>query len=133
MGVGGCHGFLAMEGMHRNDSPSLFSLVTFAREHRKHPTGSERIFWRAVCQRQLGVRVRRQHPLHPFIADFFVASARLVIEIDGGVHGSGAAQLADARRVAELARTHAVRVLRLDAELVERDLPAALWIVRHAL
>ena len=131
--LGGRHAFLAMRGMHRNDSPSLFSLVTFAREHRKHPTPSERIFWCAVCQRQLGVRVRRQHPLHRFIADFFVASYRLVIEIDGGAHAGEAARLADARRDAELARTHGVRVLRLEAELVENDLPVALAIVRRAL
>ena len=129
--VGGCHGFLAREGMHRNDSPSLFSLVTFAREHRKHPTGSERIFWRAVCQKQLGVRARRQHPLHPYIADFFVPSHRLVIELDGAIHGER--RELDLARDAYLASTYDVRVLRIDAELVERELHAALAIVRAAL
>ena len=118
---------------HHDDSPSLFTLVQFAREHRKHPTRSELTFWRAVCQRQLGVRVRRQHPMHPYIVDFYVAAYRLVIEIDGGAHASEAAQLADARRDAELVRTFGVRVLRLPAELVENELPAALAIVRRAL
>ena len=117
--------------MHRNDGPSLFSIVTFAREHRKHPTPSERIFWRAVCQKQLGVRVRRQHPLHPYIADFFVASRRLVIELDGGVHREQREQ--DLARDRYLASTHGVRVLRIDAELVEANLRAALAIVRAAL
>ncbi len=117
----------------RNDSPSLFTLVQFAREHRKRPTRSERIFWRAVCQRRLGVRVRRQHPMHPYIVDFFVASRRLVVEIDGGAHAGEAAQVADARRDAELVRTYGVRVLRLPAELVENDLASALAIVRRAL
>ena len=98
-----------------------------------HPTPSERIFWRADCQRQLGVRVRRQHPLHPFIADFFAASRRLVIEIDGGVHASEGARVADPRRDSDLARTYGVRVLRLEAELVARDLVGALSLVRDAL
>ncbi len=83
---------------HHDDSPSLFTLVRFARQHRKQPTRSERIFWRAVCQRQLGVRVRRQHPMHPYIVDFYVPAYRLVIELDGGAHASEAARLADARR-----------------------------------
>jgi len=117
--------------MHRNDSPSLFSLVDFAREHRKHPTASERIFWRAVCQRQLGMRVRRQHPLHPFIVDFFVPAHRLVIEIDGGIHREQREQ--DLARDRYLATTYGVRVLRIDAKLVERDLRAALWLVRRAM
>ncbi|HEY1958588.1 MAG TPA: endonuclease domain-containing protein, partial [Polyangiaceae bacterium] len=126
--------FPLFAAMHPHDgSPSLFSLVSFAREHRKNPTPSERIFWRAVCQKQLGVRVRRQHPLHPFIADFFVPSHRLVIEIDGGSHESEAARLADSRRDAELARTYGLRVLRLAAHLVEVDLTAALTLVRRAL
>jgi len=117
--------------MHRNDSPSLFSLVDFAREHRKNPTPSERIFWRAICQKQLGVRVRRQHPLHPFIADFFVASRRLVIELDGESHRERREQ--DRARDRYLASTYGVRVLRIDAALVERELRAALAIVRVAL
>ncbi len=118
---------------HHDDGPSLFTLVHFAREHRKHPTRSEQSFWRAVCQKQLGVRVRRQHPMHPYIVDFYVASHRLVIELDGGAHASEAARLADARRDAELVRTFGVRVLRLPAELVEHEVGAALAIVRRAL
>jgi very-short-patch-repair endonuclease len=87
------------------------------------------MFWRAVCHKQLGVRVRRQHPLHPYIADFFVASRRLVIEIDGAVHDGSLARARDRARDAELARLYGVRVLRLDAELVERNLHAALALV----
>ena len=103
---------------HHDDSPSLFTLVQFAREHRKHPTASERIFWRAVCHKRLGVRVRRQHPMHPYIVDFYVAAYRLVIELDGGAHASDAARLADARR---------------DAEHVRRARPSASGRPRRAL
>ena len=71
--------------------------------------------------------------MHPYIVDFYVAAYRLVIEIDGGAHASEAARLADARRDAELVRTFGVRVLRLPAELVENELPAALAIVRRSL
>ena len=70
--VGGCHGSLAVEGMHRNDGPSLFSLTQFAREMRKAPTRSEALLWAQLRGRKLGPRVRRQHVLHPFVVDFFI-------------------------------------------------------------
>ncbi len=33
-----------------------------------------------------GYKIRRQHPLGPYIADFYCHQKKLVIEIDGGVH-----------------------------------------------
>jgi len=39
-----------------------------------------------VRRRQLGFKIRRQHPIDRFIADFYCAEARLVIEIDGDSH-----------------------------------------------
>ena len=91
------------------------------------------MLWRCLCGKQLGVRVRRQHVLYPFICDFYVAAYRLVVEVDGGVHDSAEARVRDAWRDAELARVYGVRVLRIDAELVERDVYAAMAIVRAAL
>jgi very-short-patch-repair endonuclease len=58
-------------------------------------TPAERRLWRALREAELGVRVRRQVPLGPFIADFFLPAAKLVIEVDGPTHDDPAA---DARR-----------------------------------
>ena len=116
---------------HRNDSPSLFNITALARQHRKTPTPSEAILWRWVCGKQLGVRVRRQHPLFPYIADFYVASHKLVIEVDGAVHD--AQREADAFRTRELARLYGVRVMRLSASLVERNPRAAVALIRARL
>jgi very-short-patch-repair endonuclease len=69
----------------------------------------------------------------PYIVDFDVASYKLVVEVDGGVHDSDEARLRDARRDRELVRMYGVRVLRIDAELVERDVFAAVALVRGAL
>jgi very-short-patch-repair endonuclease len=95
------------------------------------------IAWKGMLEhdgrKQLGVRVRRQHVLHPFVADFYVAAYKLVVEVDGGVHDTPEARARDARRDAELARMYGVRVLRIDAELVERDVYAAVALVRAAL
>jgi very-short-patch-repair endonuclease len=94
------------------------------------PTRSEQLLWQALRHASLGVRFRRQVVLGPFIADFFAPAARLVVEVDGGVH-------IGQRRRDELRdlslRAQGLRVLRLDAALVERDVAAALAVVRAAL
>jgi len=85
----------------------------------KRPTPTERLLWRHLCGKQLGVvRVRRQHPLHPFIVDFFVASSKLVVEVDGEVHREAAVRARDTWRTGELVRLYGVCVLRIDADLV---------------
>jgi len=57
-----------------------------ARALRKAPTPAERVLWRMLARDQLGVRFRRQHPIGPYIADFYCPAHRLVIELDGGQH-----------------------------------------------
>ena len=112
--------------MHTPDGPSLFSLIQFARSMRKAPTRSEALLWAQLRGGKLGVRVRRQHPLHPYVADFYVPSHRLVIEVDGGIHRFQREK--DRLRDAYLASTYRVR-----AKLVERDVLVAVAIVRAAL
>ena len=97
---------------------------------RQAPTDSEARLWRALRASQLGVAFRRQVPLLGFIADFYAPSARLIVEVDGGYHARRVT--ADARRDRKLARA-GHRVIRLQAELVMRDLPAAVRAVRGAL
>jgi len=79
------------------------------------------------------VRVRRQHVLYPFVVDFYVPSYRLVIEVDGGVHDSEPARARDGARTSALVQLYSVRVLRIEASLVERDPYAAVAMVRAAL
>lgn len=67
-----------------------------ARKLRKNQTPSEQILWRRIRKRRIdGFRFLRQYPLvydrkgnslNAFIPDFYCAEARLVIEVDGGIH-----------------------------------------------
>ena len=116
-----------------DDAPSLFVLVAFARAMRKAPTQSEALLWAQLRGRKLGVRFRRQHPIDRYIVDFFAACARLVVEVDGAVHDSVERRRYDAVRTAVLERDYGLRVLRLDAALVEHDVLAAVARVRAAL
>jgi adenine-specific DNA-methyltransferase len=83
--------------------------------------------------RKLGVRVRRQHPLPPYIVDFYVPAYRLVIEIDGGYHDSAEQRAADAHRESELVRLHGVRIIRFGAEQVLASRTAVVATVLQAL
>jgi len=50
-------------------------------------TRAEQLLWERLRNRQLGgLKFRRQHPLGPFITDFYCAEKRLVVEIDGDIH-----------------------------------------------
>ncbi|MBU1708131.1 endonuclease domain-containing protein [bacterium] len=53
---------------------------------RKEPTTGERLLWQHLHSGQLGVKFRRQHPIGPFIVDFYAPDANLVVEVDGDSH-----------------------------------------------
>lgn len=63
--------------------------LTRAKELRQKMTPSEEILWEHLRNNSLnGIHFRRQQVLYGYIADFYCHSARLVIEVDGGVHES---------------------------------------------
>lgn len=58
-----------------------------ARRLRGAPTEAEKRLWSRLRGKQMGgIRFRRQHPIGPYVVDFFCAEAKLVIEADGGQH-----------------------------------------------
>lgn len=61
--------------------------LAFAREMRHEMTPGEARLWAKLRKNQLnGFHFRRQQPISPYIVDFLCNPARLVIEVDGGVH-----------------------------------------------
>jgi len=58
-----------------------------ARELRRVSTDAERILWSRLRNgRLMEAKFRRQHPIGPYVADFFCLEAKLVVELDGGGH-----------------------------------------------
>jgi very-short-patch-repair endonuclease len=54
---------------------------------RKSTTDAEIKLWYHVRAKRLGgLKFRRQHPIPPYIADFYCEELRLVIEVDGSQH-----------------------------------------------
>ena len=61
--------------------------ATRAIDLRRQATPPERLLWSRLRRGQLGgFRFRRQHPLGPYIADFYCHEAALVVEVDGAMH-----------------------------------------------
>ena len=60
-------------------------LSSNARNLRKTMTKEERHLW-YDCLKLLPVTVHRQKILGPYIVDFYIASAKIIIELDGGQH-----------------------------------------------
>jgi very-short-patch-repair endonuclease len=92
-----------------------------AKALRQTLTPPEALLWTRLRARQPdGPRIRRQHPVGPYVADFYCADARLVIEVDGWGHNMGDRPQRDERRDAWMAE-HGLTVLRYPADEVMRD------------
>lgn len=82
--------------MSLNRSPKLITVAkSVARDLRRRQTKGEQMFWEAVRNRKFrGKKFLRQHPILVdydgketfFVADFYCAEAKLVVEIDGEIH-----------------------------------------------
>jgi len=87
-------------------------MVERARALRREQTPQEAALWEALRGHAFrGLHFRRQHQLGPYIADFYCAKLKLVLELDGAQHGEPMAQAYDAERTRTL-EAQGLRVLR---------------------
>nr|WP_314434869.1 endonuclease domain-containing protein [uncultured Brevundimonas sp.] len=103
-----------------------------AREMRSALTPPEARLWTALKSQQIGVRFRRQHPVGPYILDFYCASAKLAVEVDGMIHSDPEQAAHDARRTRWLAG-RGIRVVRIEAVRVKDDLAAVIDFLHVAV
>jgi len=90
-----------------------------ARRFRKALTPSELGLWLRLKNHQLGgFHFRRQHPVGPYILDFYCAAAKLAVEIDGYSHGVGDAVAHDRHRDAWLLE-QGITTFRIGIELAK--------------
>ena len=106
-------------------------MIQRARELRQRQTPAEAQLWQALRSRQAdGLKFRRQHPIGPYIADFYCAQARLVIEIDGDSH---AEQVEYDQARTDWLESQGYRVLRYTNSEVQEKITAVLaHIVAHS-
>jgi very-short-patch-repair endonuclease len=89
-----------------------------ARAFRRGLSLPEKLLW--VRLRRAPVRFRRQHPIGPYVLDFYCAAAKLAIEVDGFAHDVGDRPERDETRTAWL-ETQGVEVVRVPATDVLKD------------
>lgn len=102
-----------------------------ARALRVRQTDAERLLWSRLRNRQFaGYKFRRQEVIGAYIVDFICLEAKLIIELDGGQHGTQIEY--DAERSRYLNRL-GFKVLRYWNNDVLRNLEAVLESIRLEL
>jgi very-short-patch-repair endonuclease len=90
------------------------------RELRHTPTEAEQAAWYLLRGIKFkGFKFRRQHPVGPYVVDFYCAQRRLVVELDGSVHGQPRQGRRDARRDAHL-KSMGYTVLRFSNGIIQK-------------
>lgn len=107
-------------------------LETRRNELRKNLTPAEATLWTHLQKKQLkGRKFRRQHSIENFIVDFYCASEKLIIELDGAIHLDFAQQNYDFERTQKLEEL-GFKVIRFENKLVFEDISLVLEeISRH--
>jgi very-short-patch-repair endonuclease len=107
--------------------------LAFARNLRQSTTDAEQLLWRHLRNRRLaGYKFRRQHPVPPYILDFYCDAAQLAIELDGGQHNTDEARAHDEIRARFLA-SRGIQVLRFWNDVVLTETDAVLEAIHKAL
>jgi very-short-patch-repair endonuclease len=95
--------------------------IALARRLRRNLSPPEARLWSRLRARKPGTPVfRRQHPIGPYVLDFYCAEARLAVEIDGMSHDMGNRPQRDAGRDAWLTERE-LSVLRIAASEAMRN------------
>lgn len=110
---------------------TLKHLKTFRKELREQMTPAEAFLWSQLKARQFeGKRFTRQHSIENFIVDFYCASEKLIIELDGQVHFNPEAQAYDKGRTARLNEL-GFKVIRFENKMVFDLLPSVLAEIKE--
>ena len=105
------------------------SLVPIAKVLRKEMTKEERHLWYDYL-RKYPIRFSRQKVLGKYIADFYCAKAKLVVELDGSGHYTEEAKIYDNERTAFLEK-YRIKVVRIPNHLILSDFEYACEIINR--
>jgi very-short-patch-repair endonuclease len=73
-----------------------------AKHLRRNMSDAETVLWMHLKKGINGYKIRRQHPIGLYIADFYCHKVKLIIEVDGLIHKKGEIKTLDKRREKEL-------------------------------
>ncbi|WP_184545887.1 leucine--tRNA ligase [Mucilaginibacter sp. FT3.2] len=102
----------------------------FSRDNRNQPTEAEEMLWQFLRSEKLGYKIRRQHIIGQFIADFVSLQKGLVIELDGHHHTSNK-EADDART--EVLNHFGFEVIRFSNDEVLKDVQSVALSIKLKL
>ena len=112
--------------MRREQLHTKSELSEFRKELRQNLTPSEAFLWKHLKGKQLaGRRFTKQHSIGNFIVDFYCASEKLIVELDGNIHMNSTVQEYDEKRTTYLEHI-GFKVIRFENKMVFDVLPSVL-------
>ena len=103
--------------------------LDFVRKLRQEQTDAEQLMWLMLRDRRLlDLKFRRQHPVEPYVVDFYCHELRLAIELDGGQHNEPKTRRKDKLRT-QFLENQGIRVLRFWDHEVLKETEAVLEAV----
>jgi len=106
-------------------------LLGFRRELRKNLTPAETFLWKHLKAKQLdGKKFVKQHSIGNYIVDFYLASDKLIVELDGEVHQNATAAEYDKKRTVFL-NDLGYTVIRFENKMVFDNLKSVLMEIKE--
>jgi cyclase len=109
-------------GLFEGANPLVFEL---AKDLRRNMTHAETILWMHLKAGIKGLKVRRQHPIGNYVADFCCFKLKLIIEVDGAIHKNERVKAYDTERQTNLEKL-GYEFLRFQNQEIEKDIESAL-------
>ena len=107
-----------------------FKIFQRAEELRNNMTLSEKTLWDNLSNKKLmNLRFKAQHPISQFIVDFYCHKAKLIIEIDGGIHNKAEVIERDVNREYELQKK-GFKIIRFTNEEVLKNIDYVLRTIK---
>ena len=106
-------------------------LLESRRELRKNLTPAEAYLWKNLKAKQLeGKKFVKQHSIGNYIVDFYLASDKLIIELDGEAHQNPTAAEYDQVRT-EYLKNKGFKVIRFENKMVFDNLESVMMEIRQ--
>jgi very-short-patch-repair endonuclease len=115
--------------LHQNASAEIFYKASMLR---KNMTETENKLWQLIRNKQLGVKFRRQHPLGPYVVDFYSHEIRLIIEVDGKYHFTEPQKEMDKSRDEKIIAS-GCRILRFTDDQIDFNLNDVIIEIKHEI
>ena len=109
--------------------------LNYLKERRKNlrnnPTKYEDLLWKQLVNKKLdGLKFRRQHSFNHYIVDFYCATYKLIIEVDGEIHNQPEYQENDRIRD-EALKQLGCHILRFTNQQVEHELESVIQEIQN--